>query len=85
MKTFFYECSCSSAEHTMKFIYDKKNNELYTEIYLNQYKNLFKRIWVSIRYVFGYKSKYGAWDNFIFKKENIKDLQKLLKKIKNAK
>ena len=81
MKTQFFECSCFSSEHTLKFIYDEKDKELYTEIYLNQYRNLVKRTWVAIRYWFGYKCRYGAFDCFLFKKEDIKKLQKLLKVI----
>ena len=81
MKTHFFECQCYSPEHILRFIYDEKNKELYTEIYLCQYRNVFKRIWVAARYIFGYKCKYGQWDCFLFKKEDIKKLQKLLKVI----
>ena len=79
----FFECSCHSSEHNLKFIYDEEYNELYTEIYLHQYRNLFKRIFVAIKYIFGYKSKFGAWDCFLFKNKDIDDLKKLINRIKS--
>jgi hypothetical protein len=85
MKSIFMECQCTSSEHTLKFIYDEEDKELYTTIYLCQYRNIFKRILVAIKYVLGYKSRYGAWDCFLFKSSDIEKLQKLLEKIKNGK
>lgn len=82
MKSYFFECQCSSDEHILKFIYDEEDKELYTTIYLSQYRNIFKRIWVAVRYIFGYKCKFGMWDCFLFKNEDIKELSELLKKIK---
>jgi len=83
MKSQFYECACSSSEHTLKFIYDKEDKELYTSIYLCQYRNIFKRIWVAVKFVFGYRCKFGDFDCFLFKSSDIKELQKLLKRIIN--
>jgi len=33
MESTFFECQCSSSEHTLKFIYDEEDRELYTSIY----------------------------------------------------
>jgi len=81
MKSQFFECACFSSEHTLKFIYDEKDKELYTSIYLCQYRNIIRRIWVAVKYVFNYKSKFGDFDCFLFKKEDIEELQKLLRRI----
>jgi len=81
-KIIFMECSCCSSEHTFKMVYDKEENELYTEVYLNQYRSIFTRIWIAIKYICNYKCKYGHWDVFLFKTEDMKELKRLLKGIK---
>lgn len=85
MKSTFFECECYSPEHILRFTYDEEDKELYTSIFLCQYRNIFKRFWVAVKYVLGYKCIFGAWDCFIFKNEDIEELSKLLEKIKNAK
>lgn len=62
MRNHFVVCDCQSSEHTLRFMYDEENKELYTEVYLNQYRSFFKRVYVAIKYIFGYTSKYGHWD-----------------------
>jgi len=73
--SYFFECECGSDEHTLRFTLDKKDKEIYTSIFLNNYDNIFKRIFRAIKYIFGYKCKYGHWDCWIMR-EN--DVQKLL-------
>jgi hypothetical protein len=48
-------------------VYDPEDNELYTSVFLNQYQNVFKRVWIALKYVFGYRCKYGHWDCFIMR------------------
>ena len=77
----FFECVCHSDEHILRFMYDKDDNQFYTTIFLNQYRNIFKRIWIAIKYIFGYKCKYGHWDQWILKYEEVDRMKKLLDKI----
>jgi hypothetical protein len=79
MRNHFLICSCSSSEHTLRFIYDKSENEIYTEVYLNQHKNLFKRLIVAIKYIFGYTSKYGHFDCTMMDESEAKKLYHWLK------
>lgn len=68
LETFYFECDCLSDEHLLKFVlmsdsYKKDEiPELSTSVYLNQYRRWYKRFWVGLKYIFGYKSKYGEWD-----------------------
>ena len=71
----YLECACYSSEHTLRFIYDQEENELYTEVHLNSY-GFVKRLLIAIKYIFGYQSKYGSFDCFIM---NPKDRKKLIK------
>jgi hypothetical protein len=83
MKTEFFECSCYSDEHTLKFILDDdvKYPCLYTSIFLSE-PSLLKRIWLSIKYIFGYKCKYGHFDCFLLRE---KDADRLIDLLNNYK
>lgn len=75
-------CECASVEHQIVFRYLNDDNELYAEIFLHNHDNFFKRLWTAIRYVFGYKCKYGEWDSIIISENNKHQFQKALDKIK---
>jgi len=80
MKSEYFECECLGDEHTLRFIYDEQDNDLYATIFLNQYRSIWKRLWVAIKYAFGYKCKYGHWDIWTLKREDCKRLRKLILK-----
>lgn len=80
--THFFECKCSNDEHTIKFIFDKDENELYTTIFLNNWYPWWKRCWIAVKYAFGYKCKYGHWDCWILQDEDVARLKALLEQIK---
>lgn len=67
-------CSCENPEHQIIFYKDKNFSDDYREVllslHLTNYRNIFKRILVSIKYIFGYESKYGVWDTIIITKDN---------------
>lgn len=52
---------------------------MYMEVQLHTCKNIFKRLWVALKYIFGYKCAYGTWDSFIFGKEEEIKLYEFLK------
>ena len=61
-------CACYSDEHTLRLTHFKadperdSSDEVYWSVYLNPYP-WYKRLWVAVRYVFGYRSKFGSWDS----------------------
>ena len=73
-------CSCFSDEHNLQFTYDEEDKVIYTTIYLHQYRSFFKRVWVAIKYIFGYHCKYGHWDTFNFDPEDYQKIIDLIKK-----
>lgn len=81
MQTSYYECQCADPEHTLRFVYDPEENELYTEIHLTQYRNMLKRIFMAIKYIFGYKCRYGCFDCWMLKNEDCKGIKNLLNKV----
>ena len=74
----YLECACHSEEHTLKFVYDPEARELFTMVFLHQYRSFWQRLWVAVRYAFGYKSRFGHWDCFILKPEDAPRLRALV-------
>lgn len=74
----YLECACHSEEHTLKFVCDPESQELFAMVFLHQYRGFWKKLWMAIRYVFGYKSKFGHWDCFILRPEDAPRLRVLL-------
>ena len=73
-------CECNSLEHQVTFWYDEEDNMLYNEIHLTTNRNFIKRLWYGLKYAFGYKSRYGAWDSTIFKPNDLVKLRRYLSK-----
>jgi hypothetical protein len=74
-------CKCNSTEHQIVFWLDKGEKEISVQIHLKHYNNIIKRIWVAVKYVFGYRSRYGDWDNFTLKPEDKNRLMNSLEKL----
>ena len=76
----FLECMCYSDEHVLRWdlLDDLEYPELYASVFLNQYRNIFKRMWVAVKYVLGYKCRYGHWDCFLLNPQDIGRMTALL-------
>lgn len=72
-------CDCHSFEHQAIFWQEPEyGNNLHIYIHLITYRNFFRRLWFGLKYAFGYKSRFSAWDQFIFNDENEKILRDYL-------
>ena len=80
MERKIFICECHSLEHQVIFWFDEEDNKLYCEPHLVTHRNFLKRLWVGIKYAFGYKCRFGDWDETIFKDEDLKKLYKFLEK-----
>lgn len=76
-----FVCECSSAEHQIVFDYDKEDNLVYCHIHLANH-SLWNRIKQGIKYILGYKCRYGHWDEFIWKIEHADKLLEIGNKLK---
>ena len=76
-------CDCHSVEHQIVFIYDtdEQFKHVYAEIHLNK-KPFFKRLQYGLRYIFGRKCNFGAFDEFIFNSDDAPKLQKIVDYLK---
>lgn len=78
MGKFFEEnifiCDCHSVTHQMVFCHSPKPESpedytVYVQVHLNK-RSFWKRLKYGIKYIFGYTSNYGAFDEFIFQPED---------------
>lgn len=70
-------CKCDCLEHQIAVNIDE-DNEVWMRFKLNSEVNIFKRIWIAIKYIFGHTSKYGEFDCFEFRKNHIPVLIKII-------
>lgn len=70
-------CDCNSSEHQIIIHKDSDENTVYCHIHLVK-RRFWKRFILGIKYIFGYKCKFGHWDEFIFKPEHSQQIQNLL-------
>ena len=57
----------------------------YAHVHLTTYESFWKRVVHGVKFMFGYKSKYGAWDEFIFNPNDADKLQELVDYLKKQK
>lgn len=84
---YYIECECHADEHRLVFKYiedifgDGTENEIYTAIYLRSGRGFFHRVWLGLKYMFGYTSRFGHFTCTIINTESAKGLIKFLEKI----
>jgi hypothetical protein len=65
--------------------HDEEENTVYLHIHLVSYDSFIKRLIHGVKYIFGYKSKYGAWDEIILKPEDTHKIEEIVKTLKSLK
>lgn len=78
-------CQCNNTEHQLIFtsFEDDEDCDVYVSVHLTPEYNIWRRIWMAIKYIFGYKCCYGHFDEFIFKKSDADRLQKVVNFLKS--
>lgn len=72
-------CDCSSAEHQMVLRYDDDKDlgrMVYVEIHLVPLV-WYKRLWMGIKYIFGYKCCYGNFEEMILSPKHARQIYNL--------
>lgn len=91
MEREFLICTCESLEHLACFTFfddDEMKDEDFKFVTLSvRLKKLsfFERLKKGIKYIFGHKSSYGDFDEFIIKKEDAKKFKKVVKYLEKCK
>jgi hypothetical protein len=58
------DCACRDVSHLVRLSYWTDESPDYMNLYLHYYleaPNFFKRLWYGIRYIFGYRCRYGEF------------------------
>ena len=76
------KCECSSSEHQLIIFWDNKEEDVYVSVHLSSYRNFWQRLWHGLKYAFGYKCRYGAFDEVILRKEDAEGIQKVVNHLK---
>jgi len=71
-------CDCNSTEHQIVISHIEGENSVYCHIHLNS-RPFLSRLKYGLKYIFGYKCKYGHWEEFIFAPEHVKELKEIIK------
>lgn len=71
-------CACHSCEH--QIVIQKDDDCVYCSIHLVPLP-WHKRLINGIKYIFGYRSKYGDFDEFIFDGSHVETLQEIIKQV----
>lgn len=83
MEREIFICKCENLEHQVTFSYIEDDNEgdVYMEVHLSS-KGFWQRLVNGFKYIFGYRSKYGDFDEMIIKKEDVRKLEKIVEYLK---
>ena len=73
------DCLCTEAEHCLHLRYFDDESKpcehlLYIEVYL-QRQRWYKRLWRGLKYIFGYKSRYGDFTEIVYDMEKGEELK----------
>lgn len=75
-------CACQSPEHIMLADFDEDNNLVFLSVHLCPERNIFKRIWKAIKYIFGHICIYGTFDEFVIDNSNVNEFKEIVNFIK---
>jgi len=76
--TEFFRCDCASTEHQFVIDYWDGDDELIVSVHLNPLEPWYKRVWMAVRYVFGYTSCYGSFQEVILQRDQVDRLISVL-------
>lgn len=79
MKDEIIICDCGSAEHQMVLRFDDDKDlgrMVYVEIHLVN-KRWYERLWIGLKYIFGYKCCYGNFEDMILSSKHARQVYDL--------
>ena len=84
-----FVCSCHSTEHQMVVLYsdDEIDGVKYPILYIHTHltkRPFWQRVRYGLKYIFGYQSRYGAFDEFIINPDDVEGIEKIVKHLKEC-
>ena len=90
VSTLFLECDCGLLEHIAKFSYDpldwvpeekdpdRITSEMWLHVHLYSCRGFLRRLWRGLKFAFGYRCRYGEWDEIIMSTMDVIRLRQFL-------
>jgi len=80
-------CECHSTDHQLVFLYDDDPawDRIYVHVHLSPKRGFWKRLWYGLKYAFGYRSRYGDFDEFVINPDDAWNIQKIATQLKRIK
>lgn len=78
-------CNCGLPEHQIiaRWTPGDGDEELYLDIHLTHWEGFWRRLWAGLRYAFGYKSRYGEFDELCLNRAEARGFAEFLNKFAN--
>jgi len=73
-KSYIIQCHCGSQEHSASISWFPDDSEVYLSVNLSDNGSFWKRLKIGIKYIFGYKSRYGMFSEIVLFEEDIKNI-----------
>ena len=80
-KELWVRCDCHSPEHLFVLEYFPNDEDfdewgtMYMQIHLANWYGIFRRLWAALRYVFGYRCRYGEFDEVLINREKAREIR----------
>lgn len=74
-------CECHSTDHQIIFLYDDEWDRIFMHIHISPNRGFWKRLWFGLKYAFGYRSKFGEFDEIVLKPEDVYKFQKIVNQL----
>ena len=80
MENKFVLCNCGSPEHQFILSYDPDETNpqdqiLYLQVHLVTWEGFFRRLWTSLKYALGHRSRYGEFDEVLVNRTQAEEIQ----------
>jgi len=77
MERELFVCACHNLEHQLVLSYFDDERDVYLSVHLCKH-GFFRRLWIAVRYLFGRRSPYGAFEEIILREEDVNRLNDIL-------
>lgn len=81
----YFECRCHSPEHVLRLWLEEDPGDpcIYVSVFLAS-EPWHRRLWIGLKYVLGYKCRYGHFDEFIIDPKDTDRMIALFERLKKA-
>jgi len=77
----WFNCECGDAHHSIRFIYDPDECDIFFEFRVNNYKSFWKRLQAAFKYLFNVDNRDASYDTMIVRKDEAQKMIRILQKV----